>query len=414
MSQRRVVVTGLGLVSPLGSDLKLYLERLCAGRSGIRRITHFDASQYRTQIAGEVIEFNVDDYVGKKEQRRMDPFCHYGIAASKLAVKDSGLDFGTMDTTRVGVILGTGIGGLQVMLDQSRVLIEKGPSRFSPFMIPQIITNIVAGHVAIEFGLRGPNYVTTSACASAIHAFGESLRMIQHGEADIMVAGGTEAPVCELGIGGFCAMHALSTRNDAPEVASRPFDKDRDGFVCSEGAGVMILEEYESAKKRGAKIYCELAGYGRTCDAYHITAPHEEGEGAARSMTLAMQDAGVTPDQIVYINGHATSTGLGDIGETLAIKRALGEDTAKKVMISATKSMVGHALGAAGGLECVALALMMQNSVVHPTINLDNPDPKCDLDYVPKTAREAKLPVCLKNSFGFGGHNASLCFKTPA
>lgn len=413
MSKRKVVVTGLGVVSPLGCDLTQYLDALVHGRSGVRQITHFDASKFTTRIAGEVTGFNADEFISKKEQRRMDPFCHYGIAAAKLAVKDSGIAFDKTDTERVGVVLGTGIGGLQIMFEQSKVFVEKGPSRFSPFMIPQNITNIVAGYVAIEFGLKGPNFVTTSACAASIHSLGESLRIIQSGEADVMLAGGTEAPICELGVGGFCAMRALSTRNDNPAAASRPFDRGRDGFVCAEGAGVLVLEEFEHAKKRGARIYAELAGYGRTCDAYHITAPHSEGEGAGRSMELAMKDAGVTPAQIDYVNGHATSTELGDIGETLAIKRSLGEH-AKRVMVSATKSMIGHGLGAAGGLESVALCLMMQKGIVHPTINLEDPDPRCDLDYVPGEAREAKLNVCLKNSFGFGGHNASLCFKSVA
>ena len=330
-----------------------------------------------------------------------------------MAVADSGLAFDKENGERIGVIIGSGIGGLQVLTEQMDVLRQKGPSRFSPSMIPQMITDIVAGYVAIEYGLQGPNFSIVSACATGTHSIGESSRMIQYGEADIMIAGGTEAPVCELGVGGFCAMRALSTRNDAPEKASRPFDKDRDGFVIGEGSGVVVLEEYEHAKKRGARIYCEVAGYGRTCDAFHMTAPHDQGKGAQKAMELALQDAGLGPSDINYVNPHATSTSLGDKGETKAIKQALGEHAAK-IPISATKSMIGHTLGAAGGLESVACALMMKNGVVHPTINLDNPDEGCDLDYVPHTAREHKINACLKNSFGFGGHNASLCFKAIA
>lgn len=411
MSMRRVVVTGLGVVSPLGSDLEKFWGRLASGTSGVRRIQHFDPTLFDSQIAGEVIEFDIDSLIDKKAQRRMDPFCQYGVAAAKLAVRDAGIDFNGVDRDRAGVIIGSGIGGLQVMQDQMKVLMTKGPSRFSPFMIPQMLSNIVAGHVAIEFGLEGPNYCVVSACATATHAFGECLRMIQHNEVDVMIAGGAEAALCELGVGGFCAMRALSTRNSEPEKASRPFDKDRDGFVIGEGAGVLVLEELEHARKRGAKIYCELAGYGRTDDSYHITAPHEHGRGAAKAMKAAMLDAKLNPSDINYINGHATSTELGDRGETLAVKVALGEDLAKRTPLSATKSMIGHALGAAGGIESVAVALMFQKGVIHPTINLDNPDPLCDLDYVPHTAREWKIKACLKNSFGFGGHNAALCFK---
>lgn len=414
MSKRRVVVTGMGVVSPLGCDLAKYWERLVAGQSGVRRIQQFDISEYTSQIAGEVVEFEIDKYIGKKEQRRMDPFCHYALAAAQLAVTDSGLDLAAINAFRAGVIISTGIGGLQILQDQMRTLIAKGPSRFSPFMIPQMITNIAAGYIAIQHGLKGPNFCTTSACAASTHGIGEAFRMIQHDEADIMLAGGAEAPVLELGVGGFCAMRALSTRNDAPEKASRPFDRDRDGFVIAEGSGVLILEELEHAKKRGARIYCEISGYGATCDAHHITAPHDEGEGAARAMELAMKDAAVLPEQVDYINGHATSTSLGDIGETKAIKRALGEAVAKKTMVSATKSMIGHTLGAAGAVESVACAMTIKHGVIHPTINLENPDPACDLDYVPHTAREKKVNVVLKNSFGFGGHNATLCFKSFA
>lgn len=409
MSRRRVVVTGLGVVSPLGSDLKLYADRLLAGTSGIRKIQKFDVSAYASQIAGEVVEFNPDPYIPKKEQRRMDPFCLYGMVAAKMAVADSGIDFSKEDPTRCGALVGSGIGGLLILQDQMRVLIEKGPSRFSPFMIPQMITNILPGYLAIEYGLQGPNFCITSACATATHCLGEAMRVIRNGEADVMIAGGAEGSVCELGVGGFCAMRALSTRNHEPEKASRPFDRGRDGFVIAEGAGMMVLEEYERAKARGANIYCELAGYGRTCDAFHITAPHDEGAGAARAMALAIQDAQLTPEQINYVNPHATSTQLGDLCEVKAIKRALGE-TAKSIPVSATKSMIGHGLGAAGGLESVAVALMIKRGAVHPTINLDDPDDGCDLDFVPHTAREYRITAALKNSFGFGGHNATLCF----
>ena len=411
MARRRVVVTGMGAVSPLGCELGKIWERLLAGHSGIRPITHFDAKDYTSKIAGELVEFNLDEFVSKKEQRRMDPFCHYGIAASKLAVKDSGLNLDQENKDRIGVVVSTGIGGLQILQDQAKVWMTKGPSRFSPFMIPQMIANILSGYVAIEFGLTGPNFGLVSACATATHSIGESLRMLQCGDADIMLAGGSEAPICELSVGGFCAMRALSTRNDDPTRASRPFDKNRDGFVIAEGAAVLVLEELEHAKKRGANIYCELAGYGRTCDAYHITAPDAEGKGATRGMVLAYEDAGLRADQIDYINAHGTSTELNDKGETKAIKQALGMENARKVMISSTKSMTGHMLGAAGGMESVVCALVIKNGIIPPTINYETPDPDCDLDYVPNKAREAKVRACLNNSLGFGGHNATLCFK---
>jgi len=411
MQRRRVVVTGLGLVSPLGCDLKTFWSRAVAGQSGIRAITQFDASQFTSRIAGEVVDFNPDAFIPKKEQRRMDPFCHYGVAASKMAVSDSGLDFANENTERVGALVGTGIGGLQILFEQTNVFRDRGPGRFSPFMIPQMITNILSGLVAIEYNLRGPNFCVTSACATATHSLGEALRIIQHDEADIMLAGGAEASICELAVGGFCAMRALSTRNDEPTRASRPFDAQRGGFVIGEGAGVLVLEEYERAKRRGARIYCELAGYGRTCDAHHITAPDSEGAGAARGMELAMKDAGVTPDEVGYISAHGTSTELNDKCETLAIKRALGEPAARRAMISSLKSMTGHLLGAAGGVESIAVALSFKHGVLTPTINYENPDPDCDLDYIPNAAREVKVKAVLKNSLGFGGHNATLCFK---
>lgn len=411
MTRRRVVVTGMGVVSPLGCDLKSFWERLIKGQSGVRTITRFDVSQYDSKIAGQLIEFELERFVSKKEARRMDPFCHYGIAAAKMAVADSGLELDKENRERIGVLVGSGVGGLQILLEQSRVLLTKGSSRFSPFMIPEMITNILSGLIAIEHGFTGPNFCVVSACATATHSLGEALRMIQHGEAEIMLAGGSEAPICELGVGGFCAMRALSTRNDAPEKASRPFDADRDGFVIGEGAGVLVLEDLEHAQRRGARIYCELAGYGRTCDAYHITAPDAQGKGAARSMKLACEDAGVAAEQVDYINAHGTSTELNDKCETLAIKMALGEENARRVAISSTKSMIGHLLGAAGGVESIATALTIYHGVIHPTINYETPDPECDLDYVPNHAREKKVRVALKNSLGFGGHNATLCFK---
>ena len=411
MARRRVVVTGMGAVSPLGCELGTIWNRLISGQSGIRRITHFDAKDYASQIAGELVDFNIDNFISKKEQRRMDPFCHYGISAAKLAMTDSGLNLEQEPKDRIGAIVSTGIGGLQVLQDQMKVLLTRGPSRFSPFMIPQMIVNILSGYVAIEYGITGPNFGIVSACATATHSLGESMRIIQHGDADIMLAGGSEAPICELSVGGFCAMRALSTRNDDPTKASRPFDKNRDGFVMGEGAGVLVLEELEHAKKRGARIYCELAGYGRTCDAYHITAPDAEGKGATRGMVLAYEDAGLRADQIDYINAHGTSTELNDKGETKAIKQALGIENARKVMISSTKSMTGHMLGAAGGMESVVCALVIKHGIIPPTINYETPDPDCDLDYVPNKAREAKVRACLNNSLGFGGHNATLCFK---
>jgi 3-oxoacyl-[acyl-carrier-protein] synthase II len=384
---------------------------MLSGHSGIRRITQFDASNFTSQIAGEVVEFDIEKFIPKKEARRMDPFCHYAVAAAKMAVQDSGLQFDQENRERVGVLVSSGVGGLKVLEDQYSIFMTKGPSRFSPFMIPMMITNMASGLIAIDHGLTGPNFCVVSACATATHSLGESLRMIQHGEADIMLAGGSEAPICVLGVGGFCAMRALSTRNDDPQKASRPFDANRDGFVCAEGGGVLVLEEYEHAKKRGANIYCELAGYGRTCDAFHITAPDEQGRGAARGMKLAYEDAGLNADQIDYINAHGTSTELNDKCETAAIKVALGEENARKVAISSTKSMTGHLLGAAGAIESVACAMAIKNGVIPPTINYETPDPACDLDYVPNTAREKKIGACLNNSLGFGGHNATLCFK---
>lgn len=408
---RRVAITGIGVVSPLGSNLGLFWRRICAGTSGIRLIQSFDTTGYATRIAGEVVEFDVDSFVAKKEQRRLDKFAQYAVAAAKMAVVDSGIAVETENGDRIGVIVGSGIGGLQTLQAQHSALRDKGPDRCSPFMIPQMICNIASGLIAIQHGLRGPNYAVVSACATAAHSIGDALRIIQKGEADVMLAGGAEAAVCELGVAGFSAMRALSARNDAPEKASRPFDANRDGFVMADGAAVIVLEEMERAKKRGASVYCELIGFGMTCDAYHMTAPDENGVGAARAMTAAMQDAQLSPADVDYINAHGTSTELNDKVETKAIKKAFGEERARKVMVSSSKSMTGHLLGAAGGVETVICALALRDGVVPPTINYETPDPECDLDYVPNKAREATVRACLNNSLGFGGHNACLALK---
>ena len=410
MEKRRVVITGLGVVSPLGCEMSVFWDRLLKGVSGIRRITRFDASAMATQIAAEVVEFEIDKFIPKKEQRRMDPFCHYAVAAAKMAMQDSGLVMANEDANRAGCMIGSGVGGLITMEDQHSVLLNRGPDRSSPFMIPMMIVNMASGLVAIEHGLKGPNTCVVTACASGTHSIGDAMRAIQYNDADIMVAGGTEAVVCPLGIAGFSAMKAMSTRNDDPTHASRPFDKDRDGFVMGEGSGIVVLEEYEHAKKRGAKIYAEVAGCGATCDASHITAPAPGGEGAARAMKKAMDSAGVSPDMIDYVNAHGTSTPLNDKNETAAVKVALGEQS-KKVMVTSTKALTGHLLGAAGGLETVVCAMAIHTGVVPGTWNYTTPDPECDLDYVPNQARQFQIRACLNNSLGFGGHNASLLLK---
>lgn len=402
----------MGLVSPLGHSPEAFWANLLAGKSGIGPITRFDVSPYYARIAGEIRDFDPEDYIERKDARRMDPFTHFGLAAARMAMMDSRLDLDAIDRERIGVLVGSGIGGLHVMQEQGRNFEREGPKKFSPFMIPQMITDILSGYIAIEYGLQGPNFSISSACATAAHSMGESMRMIQYGDADIMVAGGAESALNDLGIGGFDKMRALSRkRNDDPEAASRPFDAERDGFVMAEGAGVLVLEEMGHAKARGARIYCELAGYGRTCDAYHITAPHETGRGAARAMSLAMEDAGLQPEQVQYINAHGTSTPLNDRGETMAIKTAFGEEQAYKLAISSTKSMTGHALGAAAAFESVACALTLRDQIVPPTINYEHPDPDCDLDIVPNQKREMTVEACLNNSLGFGGHNACLCFR---
>jgi len=407
---RRAVITGIGVVSSLGCELKTFWDRIKAGHSGVRRIQKFDASKMAAQIAGEVVEFNPDIFVPKKEQRRMDEFSLFAMVAAKMAMADSGIDMKVENPERVGAIVGSGVGGLQTLEVQHSVLKEKGPDRCSPFMIPQMISNMAGGLIAIEFNMKGPNYCVVSACASGAHSLGDALRLIQRGDADVVLSGGAEASVCEIGVAGFCALRALSTRNDAPEKASRPFDKDRDGFVMGDGAALLVLEELERAKKRGAKIYAELSGFGMSCDAFHMTAPADDGEGAARAMKNAIKDAGMTPEDIDYINAHGTSTPLNDKIETRAIKGALG-DRARKVMVSSTKSMTGHLLGAAGGIETAVCALALHDQIAPPTINYTTPDPDCDLDYVPNTARPTKIRACLNNSLGFGGHNACLLLK---
>ena len=406
---RRVVITGLGVISPVGNDLESFWASLKEGKSGIGRITAFDISQYDCQIAGEVRNFDPKPFFkNPKDVRRTDRFVQLGMAAAKMSIQDSGLDLERVNRDRFGTIISSGIGGLKTLEEQFTILMNKGPSRTSPFTIPMLISNMASGVISMEFGLRGPNMCIVTACATSNNSIGESWRMIKFGDADIFLAGGSEASIVELGLAGFSSMRALSKRNDEPERASRPFDRDRDGFVMSEGAGVCVVEELEHAKKRGAKIYCEITGYGVTADAHHMTAPPEDGEGAARAMKLALEHAKLSPTDVDYINAHATSTGLGDIAETKAIKMVWGEEQAKKVAISATKSMTGHLLGGAGAVEMAACAMAIRDGIIPPTINLENPDPECDLDYTANKAREKKVRVTLNNSFGFGGHNATL------
>ena len=407
---RRVVITGIGVMTPIGDDLPTFWHNLANGVSGIAPITLFDTALYDCKIGGEVKNFEpVKHFNTPKDAKRADRYSQLLMAASKLAVKDAGLgDFETVDRDRFGCFLGSGIGGLKSIEDQHTNLILKSPSRVSPFMIPMMIANMGSGLVAMEYGLRGPNMSIVTACASANNTLGEAWRTIKFGDADGFIAGGGEAAIAPLGLSGFGNMKALSLRNDDPTRASRPWDKDRDGFVLSEGAGVMILEELEHAKKRGARIYAELTGYGVSCDAYHMTSPTPDGSGAALAMNMALKHAQVNAEQVDYLNAHATSTGLGDIAETTAIKRAFGAYAKNGLAVSSTKSMTGHTLGAAGAVELAACLLAMQHGVIPPTINLDTPDPECDLDYVPKVAREKKIKVAMSNSFGFGGHNATL------
>ncbi len=409
---RKVVITGLGLVTPIGTGKQEFWNNLVAGKSGVDTIKAFDASSMDSQIAAEIHDFEPKDYFkNPKDTRRTDRFAQLAIAAAKLALEDSGIDLETTDRERFGVIVGSGIGGLKTLEDQHSVYLEKGPTRLSPFMIPMLISNIASGLISMEHGLGGPNMSVVTACATANNCIGEAWRMIQHGESDIMLAGGSEAAIVPLGIGGFSAMRALSTRNDEPQKASRPFDRDRDGFVMGEAAGILLIEEEQHARKRGAQIYAEIAGYGLSADAHHMTSPHPEGHGAARCMRFAVEQSGLNLDQIDYINAHGTSTGLGDVCETRAIKLLFGEHAKNGLLVSSTKSMTGHLLGAAGSIEMAATVLAIQHGVIPPTINLDNPDPECDLDYVPHTAREHKITAALNNSFGFGGHNASLLAK---
>lgn len=407
---RRVVITGVGVVSPLGTGTEKNWEALMQGKSGIDRITSFDASDLPTQIAGEVRDFNADDFIDKKEQRKMDLFIQYAVAAADMALEDAGFTIDDSNGTRVGVRVGAGLGGLPTIEKYHRAMLEGGYKKISPFFIPMLIINLAPGYISMRTGAKGPNLSSVSACATGTHSIGDAFRAVQRGDADAMICGGCESTITPLGIGGFNVMKALSTRNDEPQKASRPFDKNRDGFVMAEGAGILFLEEYESAKKRGAHIYAEVVGYGMTGDAYHLTAPAPGGEGAARCMKMALDTAGVNPDEVDYINAHGTSTKFNDLYETMAIKTVFG-DHAKKLMVSSTKSMTGHALGAAGGLEAAYLALAIDRGAVPPTINYEEPDPECDLDYVPNQAREAAIRVGLSNSFGFGGTNATLAFK---
>lgn len=410
MSRRRVVITGLGIVSPVGNDVPTAWANLVAGRSGISAISRFDASAFPTRIAGEVRGFDVSQYMPAKEARHFDTFVHYGIAAGLQALRDSGIEVTDANAERVGVIIGSGIGGMWTIESQHKNLMEKGPRKVSPFMIPALISNMVGGLVAIDLGARGPNFGVVSACATATHAIGESMRMIRYGEADVMVCGGAEAAITPLAYAGFCSMKAMSTNNENPQKASRPFDLNRDGFIMGEGAGVLVLESLEHAQARGAHIYCELSGYAATCDAFHITQPDPEGKGLSQAMARALADARMQPHEIDYINAHGTSTPYNDKFETLAIKKVFGEH-ARKVMISSTKSMTGHLLGAAGGIEAVISVKTIQTGEVPPTINLETPDPDCDLDYVPNVKRQAEVKTVLSDNLGFGGQNAALVFR---
>jgi 3-oxoacyl-[acyl-carrier-protein] synthase II len=408
--KRRVVVTGLGLVLPNGIGVEEAWKNTCEGRSGIGRITRFDTSQFETKIAGEVKGFNPEDYVERKEVRRMDLFIQYAIAASEMAVEDSGLEITEEIGDRVGVIIGTGLGGLPTIEEYHTVLLEKGPKRITPFFIPKLIANMASGYVAMHLNARGPNTCVVTACATGAHCIGDAFRAIHYGDADAIITGGSEANITPLCVGGFNVMKAISTRNNEPEKACRPFDKERDGFVISEGAGVVILEELGFAMRRGARIYAELIGYGFNGDAYHITAPSPNGEGAAKCMRNALADAGIAPEQIDYINAHGTSTQLNDLSETIALKTVFSEH-AYKIPISGTKSMTGHLLGAAGSTEAIFSILALRDGTIPPTINLENPDPQCDLDYVPNKSREGKINIAMSNSFGFGGTNAVLIFS---
>lgn len=403
-------MTGLGIVSPVGVGITQAWANITAGKSGIGPITRFDATPFSSRIAGEVRDFDVGQWLNAKEARRFDTFIHYGLVAGIEAIKDAGLDFERVDRHMAGVCIGSGIGGLPLIENTHDALISGGPRKIGPFFIPGSIINMISGQLSIMYGLQGPNLAVVTACTTANHSIGEAGRLIEYGDADIMIAGGAEDAISKLGVGGFCAARALSGRNDDPAGASRPWDKDRDGFVIGEGAGILVLEEYEHAKKRGARIYCELAGYGMSADAHHITAPCEDGAGAVRCMANTLRNGGVNPDQVDYVNAHGTSTPLGDVAETVAVKNCFG-DHARKLAVSSTKSMTGHLLGAAGGIEAVFSVLAIRDQVAPPTINLHSPDPQCDLDYVPNIARPMKIDIALSNSFGFGGTNGSLLFR---
>ncbi|MDR1529348.1 MAG: beta-ketoacyl-ACP synthase II [Burkholderiales bacterium] len=411
MSCRRVVVTGMGIISPVGCGLEKAWMNILAGKSGIDTITRFDVSTFPSRIAGEVDDFDIDAYMPPKEARRYGAFAHYGLATAVEAVRDAGLENYDGDKERIGTSIGAGIGGLPYIENTAATFLKGGVRKISPFFVPGSLINIISGLVSIQFGYKGPNLSTVTACSSANHSIGEAARLIEYGDADIMIAGGAESTISELGIGGFCAMRALSTRNDDPQGASRPWDKERDGFVMGEGAGILVIEELTHAKARGARIYCELAGYGMSSDAHHITAPPEDGDGARRSMIMAIKNAGMKPEEIDYINAHGTSTPLGDLAECNAIKAAFG-DHAYKLAVSSTKSMTGHLLGAAGGIEAIFSILALRDQIAPPTINLVYPDPGCDLDFVPNVAKKIPIGAVMSNSFGFGGTNATLIFKT--
>ena len=410
MTKRRVVITGLGMVSPVGLNVTDSWTNILAGKSGIAPLTHFDVSDFSVRFGGSIRDFDITDYISGKDAKKMDPFIHYGIAAGMQAVRDSGLEITEENAERVGVAIGSGIGGLTGIEKGHDAFLKGGPRKISPFFVPSNIINMISGNLSIVYGMKGPNYAITTACATATHSIGDAGRLIEYGDADVMIAGGAEMATSTTGLGGFAAARALSTRNDDPQAASRPWDKDRDGFVLSDGAGVVVLEEYEHAKARGAKIYAEVTGFGMSGDAYHMTSPSQGGEGAARCMKMALKNAGINPEAVDYVNAHGTSTPAGDVGETHAMKTAFG-DHAYKMAVSSTKSMTGHLLGAAGGIEAVFTALAIRDQVAPPTINLDNPDPECDLDFVPGEARPMKIDVAMSNSFGFGGTNGTLIFS---
>lgn len=413
MFQRRVVVTGLGAVTPLGNDIETSFRAIVEGKSGVGMITAFDASKHDARIAGTIKNFELSPSLAdKKEIRRMDFFVQFAMASAQMAIHDAGIDLDKVNKERFGVLIGSGIGGLKVIEEQNQILNERGPGKVNPFLIPMLIVNMAPGHVSIKFGLKGPNSCVATACATGNHAIGDAAHIVGRGDADIMIAGGTESAITPLGLAGFCQARAVSTRNDDPERASRPFDKERDGFVMGEGCGLLILESLDHALARGARIYAEITGYGLSGDAYHMTSPPEDGNGAYRAMKMALDNGKINPTDVDYVNAHGTSTPVGDVVETLAMKRLFGDHaTSKKLWVSSTKSMIGHLLGAAGGVEAAVCLKMMQEGVVHPTINQTTPDPECDLDYVPNTARKKKLKYVLSNGFGFGGVNASLLFK---